>query len=131
EEQPVPGEPAVGPPAEPAVPEPAAQSEGPPASGGFEAPPQPEPEPEVYQEAPDALPDSEEERRRQQEEAARAYERAREEQSRLFVELRAIRFEVDEAFALITLDRPDRLNAWTMRIELGCAWYPVDPDAPS
>ena len=80
EEQPVPGEPAVGPPAEPAVPDPAAQSEGPPASGGFEAPPQPEPEPEVYQEAPDALPDSEEERRRQQEEAARAYERAREEQ---------------------------------------------------
>jgi len=45
------------------------------------------------------------------------------------VELRAIRFEVDEAVALITLDRPERLNAWTMRMEQEYAWALVEADA--
>jgi enoyl-CoA hydratase/carnithine racemase len=32
------------------------------------------------------------------------------------LDLKAVRYEVDQAVALITLDRPDRLNAWTVRM---------------
>src|SRR5207253_1318004 len=38
------------------------------------------------------------------------------------VELRAVRYDVDDAVAVITLDRPERLNAWTARMEFEYAW---------
>jgi enoyl-CoA hydratase/carnithine racemase len=38
------------------------------------------------------------------------------------VELRAIRYELDDAVAVITLNRPERLNAWTARMEFEYAW---------
>jgi enoyl-CoA hydratase/carnithine racemase len=38
------------------------------------------------------------------------------------VELRAIRYDVDDAVAVITLNRPERLNAWTARMEFEYSW---------
>lgn len=39
------------------------------------------------------------------------------------VDLKALRYEVgDDGVALVTLDRPDRLNAWTTRMELEFRW---------
>ena len=39
------------------------------------------------------------------------------------MELKAIRYEVgDDGVALVTLDRPDRLNAWTSRMEQEYRW---------
>jgi hypothetical protein len=86
EEAPAFGEPVR--PAEPVTPEPVeaepASYEWPAVSGGYEAPPEADPEPQLYQDAPEALPDGESEeeelRRRQREDAARAYEQARDEQ---------------------------------------------------
>ncbi|MCU1449391.1 MAG: Enoyl-CoA hydratase/isomerase [Acidimicrobiales bacterium] len=38
------------------------------------------------------------------------------------MELRAIRYDVDDLVGVITLDRPERLNAWTARMESEYAW---------
>lgn len=38
------------------------------------------------------------------------------------MDLKAIRFEVDERIATITLDRPERLNAWTGRMHTEYRW---------
>jgi enoyl-CoA hydratase/carnithine racemase len=38
------------------------------------------------------------------------------------VELRAIRYDVGDAVGVITLNRPERLNAWTARMEFEYAW---------
>jgi enoyl-CoA hydratase/carnithine racemase len=38
------------------------------------------------------------------------------------VDLKAIRYEVDDRVATITLDRPDRLNAWTGRMHAEYRW---------
>ena len=49
------------------------------------------------------------------------------------MELRAIRYEVADRVALITLDRPERLNAWTGRMDEEHRWAvdqaEHDPDA--
>jgi enoyl-CoA hydratase/carnithine racemase len=38
------------------------------------------------------------------------------------MELRVVRYEVEDGVALVTLNRPDRLNAWTTRMEQELAW---------
>lgn len=38
------------------------------------------------------------------------------------MELKVVRYEVNERIALITLDRPDRLNAWTGRMHTEYRW---------
>lgn len=38
------------------------------------------------------------------------------------MELKAIRYETADGVALVTLDRPDRLNAWTSRMEQEYRW---------
>jgi enoyl-CoA hydratase/carnithine racemase len=40
----------------------------------------------------------------------------------LSLDLRATRYEVDAGVALVTLHRPDRLNAWTTRMEAEYRW---------
>jgi len=44
------------------------------------------------------------------------------------VELKAIRYETGDGVALVTLDRPDRLNAWTSRMEQEVRWACHDAD---
>jgi enoyl-CoA hydratase/carnithine racemase len=44
------------------------------------------------------------------------------------VELKAIRYETADGVALVTLDRPDRLNAWTSRMEQELRWAFHDAD---
>lgn len=38
------------------------------------------------------------------------------------MDLRVVRYEVDRGVGLVTLDRPDRMNAWTIRMEREYAW---------
>jgi enoyl-CoA hydratase/carnithine racemase len=38
------------------------------------------------------------------------------------MDLRVVRYEVDRGVGLVTLDRPDRMNAWTVRMEREYAW---------
>ena len=38
------------------------------------------------------------------------------------MELRVVRYEADRGVGLVTLDRPDRMNAWTIRMEREYAW---------
>ena len=38
------------------------------------------------------------------------------------MDLHTIRYDVDDGVAVVTLDRPDRLNAWTARMEHEFAW---------
>ena len=38
------------------------------------------------------------------------------------VELKVVRYEVDDGVAVVTLDRPDRLNAWTGRMHTEYRW---------
>jgi enoyl-CoA hydratase/carnithine racemase len=38
------------------------------------------------------------------------------------MELRVVRYEVEDRVATVTLDRPDRLNAWTSRMDLEYRW---------
>jgi enoyl-CoA hydratase/carnithine racemase len=38
------------------------------------------------------------------------------------MELRALRYDVEDGIAVITLHRPERLNAWTARMEFEYAW---------
>ncbi len=45
------------------------------------------------------------------------------------MELRAIRYEVAERVALITLDRPERLNAWTGRMDEEHRWAVAEAEA--
>jgi enoyl-CoA hydratase/carnithine racemase len=49
------------------------------------------------------------------------------------IELKVVRYEVADGVALVTLDRPDRLNAWTARMEREYRWCletaDADPDA--
>jgi enoyl-CoA hydratase/carnithine racemase len=45
------------------------------------------------------------------------------------VELRTIRYDVADGVAVVTLDRPDRLNAWTLRMEAEYAWALTEADA--
>jgi enoyl-CoA hydratase/carnithine racemase len=45
------------------------------------------------------------------------------------VELRAINYEVEDGVGLVTLNRPDRLNAWTLRMEQEYAWALFEADA--
>ena len=48
------------------------------------------------------------------------------------MDLKTIRCETDDGVALVTLDRPDRLNAWTARMEAEYGWVldraEADPD---
>lgn len=44
------------------------------------------------------------------------------------MDLRAIRYEVADGVATITLDRPDRLNAWTARMEAEYRWALTEAD---
>ena len=48
------------------------------------------------------------------------------------MDLRTVRYEVRDRVALVTLDRPDRLNAWTTRMESEYRWAlgtaDTDPD---
>src|SRR5438876_7123142 len=45
------------------------------------------------------------------------------------LDLRTLRYEmVDDGVALVTLDRPDRLNAWTLRMEQEYAQVLTDAD---
>lgn len=44
------------------------------------------------------------------------------------MELKAIRYDTHDGVALITLDRPDRLNAWTNRMEQEFRWAMHDAD---
>ncbi|MCC5950616.1 MAG: enoyl-CoA hydratase/isomerase family protein [Acidimicrobiia bacterium] len=44
------------------------------------------------------------------------------------MELKAIRYEVDDRVATITLDRPDRLNAWTGRMHTEYRWALAQAD---
>lgn len=44
------------------------------------------------------------------------------------MELKAIRYETADGVALVTLDRPDRLNAWTSRMEQELRWAFHDAD---
>jgi enoyl-CoA hydratase/carnithine racemase len=45
------------------------------------------------------------------------------------VDLRAVRYEVQDGVALVTLDRPDRLNAWTNRMAAEYRWALTTADA--
>jgi len=45
------------------------------------------------------------------------------------MELRTVRYEVADGVATITLDRPDRLNAWTARMETEYRWALTEADA--
>jgi enoyl-CoA hydratase/carnithine racemase len=45
------------------------------------------------------------------------------------VDLRAVRYEVRDGVALVTLDRPDRLNAWTNRMAEEYRWTLTTADA--
>jgi len=45
------------------------------------------------------------------------------------MELKAVRYAVDDRVGLITLDRPDRLNAWTGRMHLEYRWCLQQADA--
>jgi enoyl-CoA hydratase/carnithine racemase len=45
------------------------------------------------------------------------------------MELKAVRYEVEDRVALITLDRPDRLNAWTGRMHHEYRWCLQQADA--
>lgn len=38
------------------------------------------------------------------------------------MDLKALRYDVDRGVGLVTLDRPDRMNAWTARMELEYRW---------
>src|SRR5207244_10902609 len=38
------------------------------------------------------------------------------------MDLRVVRYDVDRGVGLVTLDRPDRMNAWTLRMEREYAW---------
>ncbi len=38
------------------------------------------------------------------------------------MELKATRYEIEDGVAVVTLDRPDRLNAWTSRMEKEVRW---------
>ena len=38
------------------------------------------------------------------------------------MDLRVVRYEVERGVGLVTLDRPDRMNAWTIRMEREYAW---------
>ena len=44
------------------------------------------------------------------------------------MELRAVRYEAADGVAVVTLDRPDRLNAWTVRMERELRWAMVTAD---
>jgi enoyl-CoA hydratase/carnithine racemase len=48
------------------------------------------------------------------------------------MDLRVVRYEADRGVGLVTLDRPDRLNAWTIRMEREYVWVlrhaDADPD---
>jgi enoyl-CoA hydratase/carnithine racemase len=44
------------------------------------------------------------------------------------MELRVVRYEVDRGVGLVTLNRPDRLNAWTVRMEREYAWTLLQAD---
>jgi enoyl-CoA hydratase/carnithine racemase len=44
------------------------------------------------------------------------------------MDLRAVRYEVADGVATITLDRPDRLNAWTARMEAEYRWALTEAD---
>ncbi|MEL7210877.1 MAG: enoyl-CoA hydratase-related protein, partial [Actinomycetota bacterium] len=45
------------------------------------------------------------------------------------MDLKVIRYEVDAGVGLITLDRPDRLNAWTGRMHTEYRWALAEADA--
>jgi enoyl-CoA hydratase/carnithine racemase len=45
------------------------------------------------------------------------------------LDLHAIRYDVDDGVAVVTLARPDRLNAWTARMEHEYAWALTHADA--
>jgi enoyl-CoA hydratase/carnithine racemase len=47
------------------------------------------------------------------------------------MELRVVRYETEGGVAVVTLDRPDRLNAWTTRMELEFTWAMGQADADS
>jgi enoyl-CoA hydratase/carnithine racemase len=44
------------------------------------------------------------------------------------MDLRVVRYEVDGGVALVTLNRPDRLNAWTVRMEREYSWSLLQAD---
>jgi enoyl-CoA hydratase/carnithine racemase len=44
------------------------------------------------------------------------------------VDLRVVGYEVDRGVALVTLNRPERLNAWTLRMEREYAWVLLEAD---
>ena len=44
------------------------------------------------------------------------------------MELKTVRYETSEGVAVVTLDRPDRLNAWTSRMEQELRWVMHDAD---
>jgi enoyl-CoA hydratase/carnithine racemase len=45
------------------------------------------------------------------------------------MELKAVRYEVDDAVATITLDRPHRLNAWTGLLHTEHRWAVAEAEA--
>ena len=45
------------------------------------------------------------------------------------MDLRTLRYEVADGVAVVTLDRPDRLNAWTVRMEQEYVWVLRQADA--